>query len=265
MFFVDSHCHIDLLNYSKIHSGIEDVLQKSIKNHVKLLLAVTTSIKNFNHVKKFIKNNKNILLSFGIHPLHINQKKYKTDTIIYYSKDMEVVAIGETGLDYYHQMDNIELQKTLFRKHIYAAIELNKPLLVHTRNSINDTISILKEKTSNKCKGIIHSFSENVDSARKILDMGFYISFSGNLTFKNSDHIREVIKFVPLKQMLLETDSPYLTPIPHRGKENQPSFLYDTALFVSKLKNVSIKTLSEHTTQNFFKLFKLKPSNFNVF
>ncbi|XBC44177.1 MAG: YchF/TatD family DNA exonuclease [Buchnera aphidicola (Schlechtendalia peitan)] len=258
MFFVDSHCHVDLLNYSSIHSGIDDVLKKSIDNNIKLLLTVSTSIHNFHYVKKFIKNHENILLSCGIHPLHLHEDKNNIKNLEFLCKDDKVIAIGETGLDYHHKTCDHNTQQSLFRKHVQLAIKLNKPLLIHTRHSINDTINILKEERTTECTGIIHSFSENIHFARKILDMGFYISFSGIITFKNADYVRQVVKFAPLESILLETDSPYLTPVPYRGQENQPAFLCHTALLVSKLKNISIDELAEHTTQNFFKLFQLK-------
>ncbi|XBC37992.1 MAG: YchF/TatD family DNA exonuclease [Buchnera aphidicola (Floraphis choui)] len=257
MFFVDSHCHIDLLNYHNIHLGIEDVIQKAKNNNVKLLLTVSTSIKNFNYIKVFTKNNKNILLSCGIHPLHLNEDKNEIKDLKILSQNKKVIAIGETGLDYFHKSDNFSSQKLSFRKHVQIAVKLNKPLLIHTRCAINDTINILKEEKSEKCTGIIHSFTENISSAKKLLDLGFYISFSGIITFKNSDHIRKVVQFVPLDRILLETDSPYLTPVPYRGKENQPAFLYNTALVIAKLKNLDITVLAYNTTKNFFKLFNL--------
>ncbi|XBC42109.1 MAG: YchF/TatD family DNA exonuclease [Buchnera aphidicola (Meitanaphis elongallis)] len=258
MFFVDSHCHIDLLNYHNIHLGIEDVLEKSIKNNIKLLLTVSTSINNFNYIKSFIKNNKRVLLSCGIHPLHLKEDQDGIKKLHSIVQDKRVISIGETGLDYYHGMDNNIAQQLSFRKHIYLANKFNKPLLVHTRCAINDTIKILKEEQAEKCIGVIHSCTEDIHAVRKLLNMGFYISFSGIITFKNSDHIRKVAQFVPLDKILLETDSPYLAPIPHRGKENQPAFLYNTALVVSKLKKIDIEILADSTTKNFFKLFHLE-------
>ncbi|XBC39049.1 MAG: YchF/TatD family DNA exonuclease [Buchnera aphidicola (Nurudea shiraii)] len=264
MFFVDSHCHLDLLNYYNLHSGLEDVLNKSIKNNVKLFLTVSTSINNFNYLKKFIKGNKNILLSCGIHPLNLNLDFNDVKNLKTFSKEKRVIAIGETGLDYYHSTKKQDLQKLLFRKHIRIAIESKKPLLIHTRHAVKDTINILREESAQKCIGIIHSFTENNEIAKHFLNMGFYISFSGIATFKNSEHIRETIKFVPLDKILLETDSPYLSPIPHRGKENQPAYLYNLALIIAKLKKISIETLSYHTTKNFFKLFNLNSRFLNI-
>ncbi|XBC43139.1 MAG: YchF/TatD family DNA exonuclease [Buchnera aphidicola (Meitanaphis flavogallis)] len=258
MFFVDSHCHIDLLNYQNLHSGIEDVLKKAFENNVKLLLTVSTSIKNFNYIKNFIKNNKNILLSCGIHPLYLNQNQNEIKQLELLSKIKQVIAIGETGLDYYYQKNNCKAQKLLFRQHIRIAIKLNKPLLIHTRCAIDDTITILQEEQAEQCIGIMHSFTENIHYARKLLDMGFYISFSGIVTFKNSENIRKVVQFIPLDRILLETDAPYLTPTPLRGQENQPAFLYHIAKTISKLKKIDTKTLANNTTQNFLKLFRLK-------
>ncbi|XBC40574.1 MAG: YchF/TatD family DNA exonuclease [Buchnera aphidicola (Nurudea yanoniella)] len=258
MFFVDSHCHIDLLDYKNIHMGLKDVLEKSIKNHIKLLLTVSTSIDNFNYLKNFIKGNKNILLSCGIHPLNVNKNKYEITSLKKFFKQKQVIAIGETGLDYFHKIEKYDfLQKMLFREHIRSAIEFKKPLLIHTRYAIQDTIKILKEESANKCQGIIHSFTENKKNAKILLNMGFYISFSGIATFKNSRDIQETVKFIPLDRILLETDSPYLSPEPYRGKENQPAYLYNIALIISKLKNISIENLAYHTTKNFFTLFNV--------
>ncbi|AAO27047.1 putative deoxyribonuclease [Buchnera aphidicola str. Bp (Baizongia pistaciae)] len=261
MFLIDSHCHLDLLNYNKIHTGIQDVLNKSKKKHVNVILTVSTSIENFCYLLKFIKGNRNVLLSCGIHPHYIPENKNEILKLKKYSNNEKVVAIGETGLDYYRNNDNKKLQQILFREHIKTSITLKKPLLIHTRNSINDTINILKEENSKQCIGVLHSFTEDMHSARILLNMGFYISFSGIVTFKNSKIVHETAKFVPIDRILIETDSPYLSPVPYRGIENQPAYLYDTMLYIAQLKNMSPECFAIQTTKNFLKLFNL-PSYF---
>ncbi|WP_265226759.1 TatD family hydrolase [Buchnera aphidicola] len=166
--------------------------------------------------------------------------------------------MGETGLDYFYQKKNFEDQIKLFYKHIYLSKKLNKPLIIHSRNANQDTIKILQSEKSEKCRGVLHSFNYDFKTASKLLDMGFYISLSGIFTFKNSEKLRSVIKKIPLNRILLETDSPYLTPFPHRGKENQPSYIYYIAKYLSNLIKIDLEELSAITSKNFFKLFNLK-------
>ncbi|MCW5196599.1 YchF/TatD family DNA exonuclease [Buchnera aphidicola (Pemphigus obesinymphae)] len=213
----------------------------------------------FSRHKKKIGNYKNILYSCGIHPLYLSKcNKIDLKILKKLAQEKNVIALGETGLDYYYQKKNKKEQKYVFRKHIKISIELNKPVVVHTRESIDDTLSILNEIESKKCKGIIHSFTGNVSSAKKILDMGFYISFSGIITFKNADEIRRTAKYIPLDRLLIETDAPYLTPVPKRGKENQPSYLKYIADCIVKLRKINMEYFTEITQKNFYELFQLK-------
>ncbi|WP_367674245.1 TatD family hydrolase [Buchnera aphidicola] len=169
--------------------------------------------------------------------------------------------MGETGLDYFYQKKNLKDQIKLFYKHIYLSKKINKPLIIHSRNANKDTIKILQSEKSKGCKGILHSFNYDFKTASKFLDMGFYISISGIFTFKNSIELRSVIKKIPLNRILLETDSPYLTPFPYRGKENQPSYVYYIAKYLSNLLKIDLEELSYITSKNFFKLFNLKKNN----
>ncbi|QCI24421.1 YchF/TatD family DNA exonuclease [Buchnera aphidicola (Muscaphis stroyani)] len=255
MFFIDSHCHIDQLNYSKLHKNVQDVLKKSDENHVKKMLSVTTSIKNFYSSIKLLKSYKSILFSCGIHPLNCHKEINDLNILEKLSHKKNVIALGETGLDYYYSTETKKLQKKFFREHIKIAIKLKKPIIIHTRNSINDIIKILKEENSKYCTGVVHSFTEDHDAAFQLLNMGFYISFSGVITFKNSTLLREVVKKIPLEYLLIETDSPYLSPVPYRGKENQPAYLLNIANKIAELKKIDLKTLSYITTKNFYKLF----------
>ncbi|WP_367675497.1 TatD family hydrolase [Buchnera aphidicola] len=166
--------------------------------------------------------------------------------------------MGETGLDYFHEKKKSHFQEELFYQHISVSKDLQKPLIIHSRNSSQDILKILKSENSGLCPGIFHSFNENYEVAKKILDLGFYISISGMITFKNSISLRSVLKKIPLNRLLLETDSPYLTPVPHRGKKNKPSYINYIAKHVSNLKKIDIEKLSHIIKQNFFRLFKLK-------
>lgn len=169
----------------------------------------------------------------------------------------QVVALGETGLDYFYQKDNLELQQDSFREHIRIGRDLNKPVIVHTRDARADTLAILREENAQDCGGVLHCFTEDLATAEALLDLGFYISFSGIVTFRNAEQLREVARYVPLDRILVETDSPYLAPVPHRGKENQPAYVRDVAEYMAVLKGVSLEQLAEATTANFSRLFHL--------
>ncbi|WP_312183139.1 YchF/TatD family DNA exonuclease, partial [Pantoea sp. CTOTU46764] len=171
-----------------------------------------------------------------------------------------VVALGETGLDYFYQQETKAQQQASFREHIRTGIALNKPIIVHTRDAREDTLAILREEQVEKCGGVLHCFTEDKETAAKLLDLGFYISFSGILTFRNAEQIRDAARYVPLDRMLVETDSPYLAPVPHRGKENQPAFTRDVADYMAVLKGVDIDTLAAATTENFSRLFHIPMS-----
>ncbi|QIE02062.1 TatD family hydrolase [Buchnera aphidicola] len=264
MFLIDSHCHLDRLNYKFIHQDIEDVLNKSYLNYVKKFLTISTSIKNFYQIHQLFKQYHNIFYSCGIHPLNCSEELYELynqknyfDQIKKLSNIQNVIAIGETGLDYYHSSKNKKIQQNFFREHIRMAIKLKKPIIVHSRNATNDTINILKEEKAEKCKGVLHSFNENFNFASQLLELGFYISFSGIITFKNSIELCNTIKKIPLERLLIETDSPYLSPVPYRGKENQPAYLLNIAKTISIIKQINIKTLAQITNNNFFHLFQL--------
>ncbi|MCA6220501.1 metal-dependent hydrolase [Photorhabdus antumapuensis] len=254
MLLVDSHCHLDCLDYEKLHKNVDDVVAKAADREVKFMLAVATTLPGFQQMKTLIGERENIVFSCGIHPLNLDEG-YDFDELARLAAGNEVVALGETGLDYYYQQDNAELQRTSFREHIRIGRKLNKPVIVHTRSARDDTLKVLREEQARECGGVLHCFTEDKDTARELLDLGFYISFSGIVTFRNAEQIREAARYVPLDRILIETDSPYLAPVPHRGKENQPAYVRDVAEYMAVLKGVSIEALAEVTTQNFCDLF----------
>lgn len=267
MFLIDSHCHLKLLNYKKEHMNILDVLYKAFKKEVKLILSVSTTLSDYDYLIQCIgENRKDVVFSCGVHPIYVNSNDnfYTYEKMYILSLKKNVVALGETGLDYYHKLDNKEQQKKLFREHINIANAVKKPVIVHSRDAIQDTIMLLREEKADKCGGVLHCFNEDVNMAKLLLDMNFYISFSGIVTFLHSYMLREVIKYVPLDRILLETDSPYLTPVPYRGRENQPAYLYEIAAFIALVKQITINKLAYHTTLNFFSLFHLKKDEYNI-
>ncbi|HGJ5874308.1 MAG TPA: metal-dependent hydrolase [Arsenophonus apicola] len=256
MFLVDSHCHLDCLDYKNKHKDIDDFIAKAAANEVKYILAIATTLPGFISMKKQIGQRDNVAFSCGIHPLDLN-KGYDFDELACLASGSEVVALGETGLDYHYQSENAKLQQTAFRQHIRIGCQLNKPVIIHTRAAQQDTLTILKEEQIADCGGVLHCFTEDERMAKALLDLGLYISFSGIVTFRNAEQIRQAARMVPLDRILIETDAPYLAPVPYRGQENQPAYVRNVAQFLAQLKGVDIEEIARATTQNFCDLFHL--------
>ena len=253
----DSHCHLD---YPNLYNELDDVVNRAIKNDVKLLLTICTTVESFKRIKLIVDKYKNIYGTFGIHPHETKNFKNMTDTLIigYKNESKKIIGIGETGLDYYYNHSDKNIQKKIFVQHIEAAKELDIPLIVHSRDAEIDTFDILKSYMKNsKLKTIIHCFTGSKDFAKKIINIGCYISISGIITFKGSNELSETISSIPIDKLLVETDSPYLTPIPNRGKSNEPSFITHTIEKLSIIRNIEKKVIIENTTNNFRKLFNL--------
>lgn len=253
MYLIDSHCHLNLIKDNT------NILKEAYKNSVKLILNVSTSIHDYIESFKKFKYQKNILYSCGIHPL--DNTLCNTDNILklesIISKNNHIIAIGETGLDFFYNTNNKKIQIQKFKKHIYLSIKYKKPIIIHTRNAEHDTINILSNKNFLSCTGIIHSFTGSIDMARKLLDLGFYISISGIVTFKNVLHLKKVVQFIPTNRILIETDAPYLSPEPYRGKCNHPANLIYIAKHIAKLKNMNLIDISNIIKKNFFTLFNI--------
>ena len=255
MFLIDSHCHLDSLDYT--NKTLDSVLQEALNNDVKHCLSVATTLSGYEAMKAMLMPyKKQCSFSCGIHPLNLDDEPYDTERFARLAQEDNVIALGETGLDYYYQQDNLELQQYNFIQHIHLGKQLKKPIIVHTRNAKQDTLKILKEEQV--YSGVLHCFTEDIDTAKALLDIGFYISFSGIITFKNAESLREVARFVPLDRMLIETDSPYLAPVPYRGKENQPAYVREVANYLAALKGVTLDTIAQQTTTNFCQLFNLQ-------
>ncbi|TKF23796.1 YchF/TatD family DNA exonuclease [Vibrio genomosp. F6] len=252
--FVDSHCHLDKLDYTDLHNGIEDVINKAKQAKVESLLSVGVTLDSFPKMLEMIAPYEQVHASCGVHPLDV-KSDFSLDKLYEYAKHPKVVAIGETGLDYHYQPETAELQKLRFEQQVELAVEVNKPLIIHTRNAREDTLSILKNGGADKCGGVIHCFTEDLKFAESAMELGFYISISGIVTFRQAKELKEVVAALSLERLLIETDSPYLAPVPHRGKENQPAYVVEVASYIAQLKGASLSSVAEKTTKNYHDLF----------
>ena len=252
--FVDSHCHLDKLDYQDLHTGVEDVINKAKEANVEQLLSVGVTLDSFENMLDMISPFENVHASCGVHPLDV-ESDFDFERMRRYASDDKVVAIGETGLDYHYQPETAELQQERFKQHVELAVELNKPLIIHTRNAREDTLAILRDGGAEKCGGVIHCFTEDQAFADAAMELGFYISISGIVTFRQATELKEVVKNIPLDRLLIETDSPYLAPVPYRGKQNQPAYVVEVAAYIAQLKGISMKEVAQKTTKNYRKLF----------
>jgi len=251
---IDSHCHLDRLSYGELHQDIADVLNKARARGVSHFLSVSVTLESFPAMLAAIEPFDNVFASCGVHPL--NQEQGVAPEILRrLASHPRVVAIGETGLDYYYSPENKAIQQQAFATHVEVARELRKPLVVHTRDARDDTLAILRDHGAEQVGGVLHCFTESLPMAEAAMELGFYISISGIITFNNAKALREVVKALPLERLLVETDSPYLAPVPYRGKENQPAYVRAVAEYIAELKGISYEQLAEQTSRNFFALF----------
>ena len=249
---VDSHCHLDFPDFH----GREDELLAAMKtNHVGWALIAGVTLERFPGVLALTERFANLWASVGVHPDTQDGEEPDQDRLVRLAEHPKVVAIGETGLDYYRLEGDLEWQRERFRTHIRAARRSRKPLIIHTREAAPDTLRILREEGASEAGGVFHCYTETLAVAKDALDLGFHISLSGIVTFKNAHQIKEVASFVPLDRLLVETDAPYLAPVPHRGKLNHPALVRHVAVEVAKLRGTDLEELAEATTANFFRLF----------
>lgn len=249
---VDSHCH---LNFPELSDNIEAVRASMLESQVGHALCVSVTLDKVHEVLTLAQTYDNFYASVGVHPDYENIEEPTVDVLVKLAEHPKVVAIGETGLDYFRLTGDLSWQRERFRTHIRAAIIANKPLIIHTRSAAEDTIKIMREERAHLVGGVMHCFTESLDVALQAIELGFYISFSGIVTFKNAGQLKEVAKTIPLDRILVETDSPYLAPIPFRGKTNQPAYVRYTAQEVAQLRGISLEQVMEATTANFFRLF----------
>ncbi|MGY0398708.1 MAG: TatD family hydrolase [Ostreibacterium sp.] len=256
--FVDSHCHLNMLTkHESSPISIAEILSDAEHNCLEKMLCVAVNTTDWQEMKDLCSlHHDRIVLSAGIHPCYMDDQDFVV--LEKQAKDSQVVAIGESGLDYFYCQDGSiqALQRDSFAKHIELSARLEKPLIIHTRDARKDTISVMRAEHAERGRGVMHCFTETLDMAKQALDLGFYISFSGIITFKNANEIREVCQYVPLDRILIETDSPYLAPAPYRGKVNRPYWVKHVAEQVANVKDLTTEEVAKITKDNFFQLFK---------
>ena len=250
---VDSHCH---LNFPDLAADIEGVLGRIRAAEVTHALCVAVNLRDFPQILKLTERFPNLYASVGVHPDEPPGSEARMDDLVELSRHPKVVAIGETGLDYYREADAGRWQKERFRAHIRAAKLCGKTLIVHTRSAAEDTLAVMREENAAAVGGVMHCFTESLAVAREAMEMNFYISISGIVTFKNASALKEVAREIPLDRLLIETDAPYLAPIPFRGKPNEPAYVRYVAEEIGRLKNIPLAELAETTSANFFALFQ---------
>lgn len=251
---VDSHCHLDRLDLERF-GGLADVLETAEAHGVTRLLSVATDLESWPALARLTEPYPQIALSVGVHPSEDGGRAPTKAELTALGREARVVAIGETGLDYYYGADSADRQRDWFRVHIAAARELGKPLIVHTRAARADTLRVLEEEGAAEVGGVLHCFTEDWAMAEQALALNFHISFSGIVTFKNAKQIQEVARRLPAERLLVETDSPYLAPVPHRGKPNQPAWVRHVAEFVADLRGEPLERVAATTTANYGRLF----------
>lgn len=253
---VDSHCHLD---FKVFENDLENIFRRASENNVKYFLSISVDFENFKKIKKLVKKYEVCWCTTGIHPNNVKEKINLENIYVTLKKNLEdekVVGLGETGLDFFRSNKNINNQINCFKQHIKVSIEKKIPLVIHSRSADDKMIDIFKTCIKQyKAKGLIHCFSSKKKLARIALDCNFFISFSGIVTFNNSHDLVNIVKYIPLEKILVETDSPFLSPIPHRGKRNEPSFIVNTIKKIAEIKNLSFEEVVFHTTSNFFSLF----------
>lgn len=250
---VDSHCH---LNFPELVQNMDQVLDSMRSHDVGHALCVSVTLDKFPEVLAIAEQYPNIYASVGVHPDYEDIQEPTVEELVLLADHPRVVAIGETGLDYFRLTGDLEWQRKRFRTHIRAAKATGKPLIIHTRNAPEDTLRLMREEGAHEVGGVMHCFTESWEVAQAAIEMSFYISFSGIVTFKNAQALKEVAQLVPLNRMLVETDSPYLAPIPFRGKTNQPAYVRHVAEEIARLREIPLQHVVDATTANFFQLFK---------
>lgn len=251
-FFIDSHCHV---NFPELAEDFSQIAQRMRTNQVKQALCVSVNLRDWDGLMAMVDREPTLWASVGVHPDYEQEIEPTVADLIERSRHPKVIAIGETGLDYYRLSGDLAWQRARFRTHIQAARAVSLPLIIHTRQASEDTIAILQEEGAEAVGGVMHCFTESWEVAQQSMALGFYISFSGIVTFKNAVDLQETARRVPLDRILIETDAPYLAPAPHRGKRNDPSLVIHVAEKIAELKGVPVSTIADASTQNFYRLF----------
>ena len=252
--FVDSHCHLD---FPELRAELPRVLDAMRENGVSHALCIGVDMEAWPGVHEIATTHAHLYASVGVHPDYVDVDDPSVARLVELAAKPKVVAIGETGLDYYRLQGDLEWQRERFRRHIRAARECSRPLVIHTRAAADDTLRIMREEHAGQAGGVMHCFTETWEVASQAIDLGFHISFSGIVTFRNAKALKDVARRVPLERMLIETDSPYLAPVPHRGKRNEPAFVRHVAEEIAALRGVDVDAIASATSDNFFRLFRI--------
>ncbi|MCL9684571.1 TatD family hydrolase [Legionella maioricensis] len=257
---VDSHCHLNFLDLAEFNNDISQVLSRAKDNGVEHFLCVCVELSDYPQLELLAANNPNISISVGVHPNSEMDYPVTAKMLCDLAANPACIALGETGLDYYrtHTEEAQELQRARFREHIRAALITSKPLIIHTRQAAEDTLQLMAEENAQQIGGVMHCFAEDLDIARRAIDLNFYISFSGIVTFKNATVLQDVARQIPLDRILIETDSPYLAPVPYRGKQNHPALVKYVAEAIANLRGMDYAEIAEITTNNFYTCFNLR-------
>ncbi len=256
LLFIDSHCHLDRLDLTDFDNNLDNVVANATAAGVAKMLCVSVTLKDFPSMVEKTAPYEQVQISCGVHPLN-QEDSVDEDELLGLAQNPRVVAIGETGLDYFYAPETQEVQRDAFRKHIRVAKKLNKPIIIHTRDAQEDTLAIMREEGADQVGGVLHCFTESWEMAQQAIEMGFYISFSGIVTFKNAKALRHVAFQVPDDKFLIETDAPYLAPVPHRGKQNQPAYVGEVAKLLAEVRGQSVEEVARLSTENYLTLFKL--------
>ncbi len=254
--YFDSHCHLDHIDLSEFNNDFNELLSLIRENRVDEMLCIGINLESFQEMYQLVRDRPGIYATVGVHPGYEKVTEPEVDELVELAQQDKIVAIGETGLDYYHT-DGPQWQRNRFRTHIEAAIAANKPLVIHTRDAKKDTIQIMQDHDAQRVGGVMHCFTEDWEMAKQTLDMGFYISISGIVTFKQGENVREVARKVPADRLLIETDSPWLAPVPYRGKTNFPGHVRFVAEKVAEVRQTDLETIASQTTRNARKLFSI--------
>ncbi len=256
--FVDSHCHLD---FPELAADLPALLEAMASTRVSTALCISVNLPDWPAVHALAMAHPNLYATVGVHPDYEDTPEPTVDDLLALAARPKVVAIGETGLDYYRLQGDLEWQRARFRTHIRAARRAGKPLVIHTRAAAEDTIAIMRAEGAGEAGGVMHCFTETWDVAAAALELGFHISMSGIVTFKNAKAIKDVATRVPLDRLLIETDSPYLAPAPHRGHTNQPAYVVHVAAEIARLRGVAVEAIGAATSANFFRLFRIEPDH----
>ncbi|MEO0443895.1 MAG: TatD family hydrolase [Pseudomonadota bacterium] len=252
---IDSHCHLDRLSLEKYDGDLSAAIHAAQQRDIQQLLCVGISINNRQAVISIAEQFDAVVCSVGVHPLDVKEGLASEDDLVTWSQHPKVVALGESGLDYYYSEDDKQLQQESFTIHLSAAKQVKLPVIVHTRDAREDTLNLIRDYGCQDSAGVLHCFTESWAMAKQAIEMNYMISISGIVTFRNASELRDVVKLIPLDRLLVETDSPYLAPVPYRGKPNEPQYVREVAEYIAQLKGLRFEELAKITSDNFYRLF----------